>query len=387
MNLQPQQQLTLSECQELQRLAGLYADRCELFTSIAQYKKARQGFLELGEFNSYLRCQEKLLRLYAETMQFDKLDQLQISIEKKLASAGVKLNSRIHYTLGISATYRRQYDVALAHFQESLKLALAEDNKKDVCFAVSGLAITHSNMENYQEALREIYNLEVFFQVMPLEEVRTTSRILNAAILRKLGKYEEAKEILWDCYTSIATSKNLYQYIFLLFSLGRLHVDAGDFSMASVYIKLAKSSCDPKNLVWLSQQIEEVAQRLKTSDEPRYDLVYEEGSSSVTERRKGQVQFRNQFVLLDLLKLFLRNPGEVFSKEKLVKEVWKQEYNPTVHDNKIYVTIKRLRKLIEPDFDKPKYIFRGKNGYYLSKEATVFLDSGTKKGGARHAEL
>ena len=77
---------------------------------------------------------------------------------------------------------------------------------------------------------------------------------------------------------------------------------------------------------------------------------------------------------MDMLKLFLKHPGEVYSKEALVKAVWKQEYDPRVHDNKIYVTIKRLRQLIEPDFDKPKYIFRAKNGYYLNKNTRVLFE-------------
>jgi DNA-binding response OmpR family regulator len=70
----------------------------------------------------------------------------------------------------------------------------------------------------------------------------------------------------------------------------------------------------------------------------------------------------------------MKTPGQVYSKEFLVKQVWKQEYDPAVHDNKIYVTIKRLRKLIEPEYEKPRYIFRAKNGYYLNKNTKVLLE-------------
>jgi len=106
-----------------------------------------------------------------------------------------------------------------------------------------------------------------------------------------------------------------------------------------------------------------------------YDLVFDYSGHAVTERKLGKIDFRNQFILLDLLKVFVQNQGKVYSKEFLVEQVWKQSYDPAVHDNKIYVTIKRLRKMIEPDFDKPKYIFRGKNGYYMNKSAKVFLQS------------
>ena len=105
-----------------------------------------------------------------------------------------------------------------------------------------------------------------------------------------------------------------------------------------------------------------------------YDLIFSEDNHSVFEKKLGKIDFKNQFILLDLLRLFVQNQGTVYSKEYLVENVWKQNYDPAVHDNKIYVTIKRLRKLIEPDYEKPKYIFRAKNGYYMNKSAKIFLE-------------
>ncbi|MFN8945121.1 MAG: helix-turn-helix domain-containing protein, partial [Pseudobdellovibrionaceae bacterium] len=119
--------------------------------------------------------------------------------------------------------------------------------------------------------------------------------------------------------------------------------------------------------------------------DPNYDLVFDNENHMIVEKKLGKIDFKNQFILLDLLKLFLLNPGTVFSKEYLVENVWKQPYDPAVHDNKIYVTIKRLRRLIEPDFDKPKYIFRAKNGYYVNKSVKVLMDR--DQGNQRGMEL
>ncbi|WP_232468961.1 winged helix-turn-helix domain-containing protein [Bdellovibrio bacteriovorus] len=82
----------------------------------------------------------------------------------------------------------------------------------------------------------------------------------------------------------------------------------------------------------------------------------------------------SSYYWIDLLRLFVQNQGQIYSKEFLVENVWKQPYDPAIHDNKIYVTIKRLRKLIEPDYEKPKYIFRAKNGYYMNKAARVHFE-------------
>ena len=52
-----------------------------------------------------------------------------------------------------------------------------------------------------------------------------------------------------------------------------------------------------------------------------------------------------------------------FNKDDLAKSIWKDEYNPLIHDKLIYTSISRLRKLIEPKGSERKYILRGKDGY------------------------
>ena len=70
-----------------------------------------------------------------------------------------------------------------------------------------------------------------------------------------------------------------------------------------------------------------------------------------------------QIVLLEILFLLAKNPGQSYNKEDLAKSIWKDEYNPLIHDKLIYTSISRLRKLIEPKGANRKYILRGKDGY------------------------
>lgn len=355
-------------------LGKLYADRCDLLIAIEKFEKAAEGFYLERNFSRYLECQNRLLRLYAETKKNNELLAAKERLQDLVLKEGFELNAKTYYTLGICSSHKGQYDDALGYFQKSLAIALAEDNKNDICFAINGLAITYYNLGQLQESLKEIYNLKVFFQVLPLDEIKFSVQILNSNILRKMKKYEQALEILWECYDTLRVNKNLYQYLFLLFNLGILYKDSGDQSMARMYLELAKKSVDPDNLRWLSEQIDSHLSEIAGKSRSQYDLVFDSATNSVTERKKGRVDFKNQFILLDMLRLFMVNPGQIYSKEALVREVWKQEYNPAVHDNKIYVTIKRLRRMIEPDYDKPRYIFRAKNGYYLNKNTSILLD-------------
>jgi DNA-binding response OmpR family regulator len=79
--------------------------------------------------------------------------------------------------------------------------------------------------------------------------------------------------------------------------------------------------------------------------------------------------------LVDLLKLLMENPGVPFSKEDLAKKLWNQKYNPAIHDNTIYVTIKRIRSLIEPNPHHSKYILRSRSGYLLNQDSKVLIQN------------
>ncbi|WP_426446014.1 response regulator transcription factor [Paenibacillus sp. S-38] len=56
----------------------------------------------------------------------------------------------------------------------------------------------------------------------------------------------------------------------------------------------------------------------------------------------------------EILKVFLRQPGRVFSKAQLFRAVWQQDY--LYDENTVMVHIRRLRAKIEPEPSRPQYI-------------------------------
>ncbi len=355
-------------------LGKLYFDRCDFKTAIEHFKDACDGYYAEKNFELYLKCQNFLLRMYAERDESELIRTTKERLQDLVLKEGFELNANTYYTLGICASYKGQLDVSLDYFQKSLALALAADSKKDICYAINGLAITYYSLDRLSEALKEIYNLQVFFQVMDLPDLKLSSRMLNGHILRKMKKFDQALEIFWECYELLRTEKNLFIYISMLYGMAITYKEAGETDLARVYLKLAKKSADPENVKYLCRHIDAQMADLGVAQTDDYDLIFDAVNNSVTEKKKGRVDFKNQFILLDMLRLFMKEPGAVYSKEVLVKQIWKQDYDPAVHDNKIYVTIKRLRKLIEPDYEKPKYIFRAKNGYYLNKNTKIFME-------------
>lgn len=355
-------------------LAKLYFAKCEFDVAADKSKKAADAYFSKKDYRNYLKAQNILLRIYAEQDLVEKINETKEKLQDLVIKEGFELSPRTYYTLGICAYYKGQTEVALEYFQKALALALASDDKEEMCYAISGIAICFCATGKYQEALVEIYNLRVFFQILDVPEVKISTQILNGIILRNLGRYEEALQILGDTFDLLRVHKSLYMYILVIAETGETYRQAGNMDMARFYLQLAKRTADPKSLKRKYHQIDVILRDMGVSPRNEYDLVFNATAKSVVEKRKGRVDFKNQFILLDLLHLFLRKPGQVYSKESITERLWNEAYDPSVHDNKIYVTIKRLRQLIEPDVDNPHYIFRAKNGYYLNKDTKVMLE-------------
>lgn len=68
--------------------------------------------------------------------------------------------------------------------QKALAIALASDNKEDICHAIFGLAMcyAHPTIGRLSDALKEIYNLEVFFQVYKMPDLQAACLFVNADI-------------------------------------------------------------------------------------------------------------------------------------------------------------------------------------------------------------
>jgi len=366
--------VTEVEAQSRFELGKLKGELGDFRTSIVHLESAAQGYAALGNHKLFIKCLTLCLRMYAEMEDHKSLNSIKDRLCDYVAKQKIDLNASTYYTLALVASYRGEFPLALEHLERALALALAQDSKEDMCYAIHGLAAVYWSLGRTEDSLKEIYNLRVFFQVMKLPELEISAQILNGYILVSLKRYDEALELFWKAFEALKDQRNLYSYVSLLFAMAYAYVEAGDVDMAKTYIRLSQQMADAQNFKFMLRKIAELYRRVAGKNESAYDLIFHSVSNSVVERKKGKIDFKNQFILLDMLKLFLRNPGEVHSKESLTKAIWKQEYDPSVHDNKIYVTIKRLRQLIEPDFDKPKYIYRAKNGYYLNRDAKISIE-------------
>lgn len=357
--------------EQLYEIGKLYCDRGDYVLALPSLKQAAQMNLDEKNHPQYLKCIQSILRIHAEREEFDEVTKIKESLHDLVIREGSELTSKTYYVLGLCSSMKGQQENAVEYLKKALALALEKDNKEDMCYAILGLALCFKNLKKYDEALKELYNLNIFLQVLNIPELKAAASNANALILMELKKYEQALDILWISYEELKNTKQLPLAISILGNIGIVLFEMGQKDAAKIYLNLAYKSIDAENNKRALKQISKYLVQLDDENRGSADLVFDMDNHSVIEKNVGKIDFKNQFILLDLLKLFIGNQGHIFSKEYLVEHVWKQNYDPEIHDNKIYVTIKRLRKLIEPDYDKPKYIFRAKNGYYLNKSTKI----------------
>lgn len=369
-----------NQSERLLEIGKLYCDRGDYSLALPNLEEAATSFLQAANYDSYLTALKYILRIHAERAEQDKITQIKEHLHDLIIREGIELSSKVYTALGSCSVLKSQPDNAAEYYKKALELGLKSNHQEDMCNAILGLSICYRLQGKHEEALKEVYNLNIFLQVLNSTDLKIASANSNARILMDMKKYEQALDVLWMAYEEIKHTKQLYTALGILINIGTCLFETGQKDAAKIYFSLAYKSIDPNNNKAYLAAVEKYMKILNANMTTELDMVFDLDNHAIIEKSLGKIDFKNQFILLDLLKLFISNQGQIFSKEYLVEQVWKQDYDPDVHDNKIYVTIKRLRKMIEPDYDKPKYIFRAKNGYYLSKSAKVELNESRAEG-------
>jgi DNA-binding winged helix-turn-helix (wHTH) protein len=355
----------------LYEISKLYCDRGDYDLALPNLIEGATVSLAEKNFEMYLKCTQDILRIYAEREEYDQLSAYKEKLQDIVIRENIQLTSRVYHVFGVAALYKGQIENALEYFKIALDHALKVDHKEDICHAILCISICYRHQKKFEEALKEIYNLNIFMQFIDNADLRTAVLSINASIFFELKKYDQALDLYWLAYEETKSAKKLAVSLSIVGNIGMCLFELGQKDAAKIYFDLFQRSMDQANSKKMATHLAKYLEAYREGNKESFDITFDFDNHVVKEKQLGTIDFKNQFILLDLLKLFISKQGEVFSKEYLVEHIWKQEYDPAVHDNKIYVTIKRLRKMIEPDYDRPKYIFRSKNGYFLNKSIKV----------------
>lgn len=349
--------------QSFYRLAKVYYDKADLANAESFFLKA----LKRSEFPKDLFGMFKiygfLIRIYSEAgRDQDAEEMIQHSSElmEKASKELGTLNAEYFYNVGVIKTYSGDFFSANESFLISCTKAEQDGDTQILPKSYFALAKGYYKQEKYEQALKYLDKLKNYILNHNKDYLKGTMHILYAQIFTEQGEYKNALnhyEIALQSFRS-KSCWNLYSVI--LIGKGVVHRKLGEFQKALLFFDLAKNSLDDK---WFRKQTEWLDQEIEETNSSSVDLYLDRHNRVIYEKELGQIDFKHRFVLLEILFLLARNPGSCFDKEQLARSIWKDEYNPLIHDKLIYTSISRLRKLIEPKSAKRKYILRRKDGY------------------------
>lgn len=352
------------------------------------YTVALKGFERAGEtasscgaYAEFVEACTYILRILAEREEFTKLERIESNVLAILNSANlsIQLKSRAMYVLGICSCYQghtqnKRYEQAMSRFRQAIDFAMLGEDKEALAAPLYGSATVLYAQHRYSESLKELERLDVLLSCLRLPDLTSASFLLRAMILRNQQRPDEALRAAWAAFDSLKHNPNLVLYLHSLSTLGTVLIQKGDTTSASLYLDLANRTLKRDQFPRIARLIDEAIVTLGGAAVSEFDLKFDTRTGVLLEKSKGEIRFEGQFILRDLLRAFLESPGRVFTKQDLAEEVWKENYDSGIHDNKIYVTIKRLRKMLENQVDKSDYILRAKNGYFLNPNTRVAID-------------
>lgn len=359
---------------------ALYAfHRGDYSAALVEFEKACAAAAAVADYSRYVDSCSYYLRILAEREEFAKIDRIEQHVLGILATDSAqlpaKLKSRALYILGICSCYQEtRHELAMRRFREAIDFAMQGADKVALAAPLYGAATVHYASGRYEEALRELDRLGILISCLDLPDLSSAAHLLRAMVRRNQGLNDEALAAAWKAFDSLKHHPHLVLYLHTLCVLGTIFRNNGDLPSARLYLDLAERSLKRDEFPRIARLVDEANQSLGSLPSADADLIFDCRTGILFERQKGEVRFDGQFILRDLLRIFLENPGRTFTKEDLAQQVWREPYNSKVHDNKIYVTIKRLRALLETGSSKCDYIMRAKNGYFLNPKTKVLIN-------------
>ncbi len=357
-------------------LGTLYFEKGEFSNAIPYLLEARERALANKKARRYFNISYMLLRVRLEMGMVKEVESIKNDLQKFVVEENIEMSSRLYYTLGICSYLEKKNESALTFFNQAFNVALSESNKEDMCYALCGKAIWFQQQKDYEKVFSIIENLRLFFESVSVPEVEASIGICEVQIFVELGKYDDAVKSLWVAFNVAKKSKSVqFMNAYILIQFGVTYLKMNKIDMAENYFDLAEGLINPVEHVRTKSILMNCRKELEAKKTLHPDIKIDLRDNTVEEVSKGKLELNNQFILLELLVEFIKKKGSALTKTDLAEMLWNQDYDPSQHDNKIYVTIRRLRKLLEPNPKKPHYILRTKDGYQLNPATIVQMPS------------
>ncbi|MCK5882194.1 MAG: helix-turn-helix domain-containing protein [Bacteriovoracaceae bacterium] len=360
-------------------LGKVYYDKAALGKAHMNFEKAlghleypRDVFLGLKTYGFLIRIASELLLDEKASEYVSKAESLTESFASVLGS----LNAECFYNIGAICNYKGDFASAKKNYLLACKFA-KEENEPELLakclLSVSRVSLSLNELPDCQEHLTQLGQL---LTIIEKDYISGSMNFFLGRLNLTLGKNDLAIKYFDKANDRMRIKKSWNMHGQILLNKGRAYKNLGEFSKALMFFELSDSVVDSSEFKRLSAI---VRNEIDDVNDSSVDLYLDRINRKIKEKDLGIIDFKHRFVLLEILFLLATNIESCFDKERLAKAIWKDEYNPLIHDKLIYTSISRLRRLIEPKTTKSKrkYIIRGKDGYTFNPHVRIRFHSET----------
>lgn len=340
---------------------------CEILTGLKPQVQGRE----------WLVVQQHLVACHRELMQIKEINVIFNEVNDSLHSLPQELHSKSYYILSACASSLGNNKAVQEFSDKAISLALMSDHREDLQHALFSAIMVSGGLGDYERAMRDLEKLELLLRQSPKADITASVLLVKIKFAIRQRNFAQAEELCWMAYDFMKVS-GFYIFIpMILCNLAYIQIEQKSFSKAEAFVNLAAKGFTAESHPFLFTFLKGESEKLaKLRPQMTHDLEIELDRRIIRESTLGLVDFKNQHTLLDLALLLIRNPDQIFGKEELVEKVWKQSYRPQTHDNLIYVTVRRLRELLEPDIQSPRYILKNRQGYFFNPQAKIIIKEG-----------
>jgi len=352
------------------QIARLYYRLCSFDQAVPLLLSGLEKAKQHKNWNEYGEIIALLMRIWAERLEFDTVTTYLAELESLKA---VEAPSRLSYALGVLSSYRGQGEEADRQFSLAVQNAKNSHDKGYGLFGMTHCRVQRGELAESMATIELLQGTE--FQEFP--DLVVATLILEAVIHRKQKRYDRALDCLARSQMHCQKESNVYMALNTLFGLASIYVEMKEIQKAKEHLNLLNQLVSAKDLTHLSQQVQKKRDELAEIESSGNEIRLVEGPERLLFTPDGEkVDLKKQFVLVNLLKLLGEKGDQGVTKEEMVIRLWREDYHPLRHDNKVHATILRLRKLIEPDLKAPQFILNSPDGYQLNPKITFTVQGG-----------
>jgi tetratricopeptide (TPR) repeat protein len=385
----PQIEAKLKSREWLQ-LAAMLFEKCELRLAQQAYEEALAAARSEDSPRAVGEALVGLLRYASETLNAKNIERWSGELNAWAKKEPNHVPSEIWYSLGFVANIQRDYSKArrylLFYLRSSRRDQRLSPREKEIARAkgFSSLAQTLSKSGEIAKSEKLAHLALARYLDSGIRGIlQVLYGVLEVAALER-DDYPQAIKYCRQSQAICLQEHNWYAHLYVLSSYAYIARKMQDFELAKFHLELIERAIAGEAFGRIRLVVEQERQALL---ELSADVEIDADRGVVRTRETDEIPFGKQYILLEIVKaLYLahaRTEGEGergLTKAEIIQQVWKENYRPEAHDNKLYYNINRLRKLIEPDAHHPQYVQNWKDGYRFAPHLKIREISESQKG-------